>query len=1402
MPPKQPNRKKMKAPSTLKFISLAAALLACASPAIATEATRPAQPNFLLMLADDLGWQDVKVYDTVAPFSVFETPYMDQLAAEGLRFTNGYSPTPVCAPSRVAIMSGKHPGRTDVTSVSGGKCPKAGSVNSQSITPHYRSSLKDEEYSLAEALRDKGYFTGVFGKWHMSPDGHNSTFPLPTDQGFDRAYNGRGVQSGMDRLTGFATNAPSDPYQLDDNGIAKDPVTVEALDFLADAAAGTDPFFCYYSTWLVHGPWQMRTESLLQKYAGLMGYSDPLNGSEIFAEGQNNPYYAAMVESLDYYINQLITYLENTDDPRWPGHKLIENTYVVLTSDNGGMENGDPQGLVTDNYPLDQGKIWIKEGGTRVPFIVRGPGITANAVSDVVVNGLDLYPTFMALTGEATLSQDLEGCDLSDLWLQAPQDAGQVLHHQTSAVRDSMFWHFPHGGRVATTLVKDGWKLYKNYDYLWNDAAAQPYSLYQLYDSNGAPVDEGEMTDLINAQTAVANAMIPELETWIEEVDARPMYLNPQKGTLPLTDQSLTILGSGYDDTVAWVSWNTDLAKVKYLDLLYTKSATADGNEEWFKVPVPFTHAQGWAEVAIPAGAQSFFFTLVDENRFFVSSVDLTGHSGYDSEVVPLYSWLPTNSASLTDIGTTYPTGDVLWGNTVNGAEVAIRDAETAQVILEDSFSGDTLTKDGVLNKDSTGWHAASNSAWADPPGVGNSWNYNTSNVGGATSDGALAQVVDLSGKGLTSESQLKVEFNFVSWGGTTNDNIYVHLWGLIDNTAGASAAVANLGAQNGNMWADAVNNGFSVTNLGDGSLMSVINDGGAAGAAIQLLNQAPSDSTSLSDAINISTTIDLSSYAVDTLAQYDYLVIGFARNPDVGTGNNLALYDVAVTATSEPNTSLVGQTFTVAEPTSLSALTLQASQDTTIGGSDSAEWYLWVGRYASGAPSTDLFRTQVYEKIDMRDVALNAGHYYTIDFEDSVLLPGDYAFQLKWKESATDNDSTWARANGTGEHAGGDLLHVITSAASSPDLPFVQSESLGSDLVFALHGSVDYFGGWAAANALDRIPEALFLDGLGSAVTKDNQSYSKGGSSAWTVTQSGLSNASSTDNTVGEGAIAKCIDLTDLEASAAAQLTLSFDYTTADAGEKLYVHLWGCVDLDPSQNSGIMNLGAQSGNAWVSVAPEIMEVYNLAKPDGVFTGSRGSESDAAAILTGSTGAQSYSATFDLSTFSTAPDAVSDYDYLVLGFAREVFGTTNPLVTITNIRLSIDGGVVLHEFPTLSMLPTHVDADPDGDGYSNLFEYALGGNPNLGNDVGTLPNMNTAVDGIDFVYQRRRDAATHGIRYDIETTESLTLPGSWEIVSLEDDGIDIVDAEFETVTHRLDISGKAREFIRLSIGEL
>ena len=138
------------------------------------------------------------------------------------------------------------------------------------------------------------------------------------------------------------------------------------------------------------------------------------------------------------------------------------------------------------------------------------------------------------------------------------------------------------------------------------------------------------------------------------------------------------------------------------------------------------------------------------------------------------------------------------------------------------------------------------------------------------------------------------MEFDFVSWdGANASDDIYVHVWGLVDNSASGTASIANLGAQNGNMWANAVTNGFSVTNLGDGSLMTAGGDGVASGAAIQLLDQDTGNSL-LANAIHVRRTFDLSAYAVNTLAGYDYLVIGFSRNPVAGD-NKFALFDVAV---------------------------------------------------------------------------------------------------------------------------------------------------------------------------------------------------------------------------------------------------------------------------------------------------------------------------------------------------------------------------------------------------------------------------------------------------------------------------------------------------------------------------
>ena len=163
-------------------------------------------------------------------------------------------------------------------------------------------------------LKKNGYVTGHSGKWHMSQN-HNS-FPAAEDQGFDVSHVSRGVQNRMpNRLTGFATSHANDPYQLDENGYPFDPTTEDAITFLREHK--NKPYFLYYATWLVHSPWQMRSEKLLRKYVDKLGVElSEESRTSWKLEGQNNPFYCAMVELLDYYIGRVINYLENTEDPR------------------------------------------------------------------------------------------------------------------------------------------------------------------------------------------------------------------------------------------------------------------------------------------------------------------------------------------------------------------------------------------------------------------------------------------------------------------------------------------------------------------------------------------------------------------------------------------------------------------------------------------------------------------------------------------------------------------------------------------------------------------------------------------------------------------------------------------------------------------------------------------------------------------------------------------------------------------------------------------------------------------------------------------------------------------------------------------------------------------------------
>ncbi|MDC0304676.1 sulfatase, partial [Akkermansiaceae bacterium] len=476
-------------------------------------AERPAKPNVVLILADDLGWQDVKCYDIDDP-SPMETPHLDALAKKGVKFWQAYSPAPTCAPSRCAIMSGNHPARAQKTHVVGGNPPAPHHLTAHPmIPPWYSGRMPAGEMTLAKALQQGGYTTGHSGKWHMAINHH--AFPQPEDQGFDWTRSDRGVTKPAkpNRLSGFSTNRKNDPFRLDENGIPFHQNSHDALTFLREKK--DEPFFLYYATWLVHTPIHTRSEALYKKYCAKLGVTpDESHAHKWEEKGQKNPWYCAMVEMLDYYVGQLVEELETTDDPRWPGHKLIENTYLIFTSDNGGME-GHPREVITDNYPLDRGKISIMEGGTRIPLIITGPGIKAGIESDVMINGLDFYPTILSLTGTPKpKGKPLDGLDLAPLLKGDPTDPS-LVKTASGQPRDHMVWHFPNSVALESSIRQGDYKLVRNYTP--QGEKLELFRLYKIENGDAKRVDIEEQKNLAAAHPKKAAALNKQLSAVLTE---------------------------------------------------------------------------------------------------------------------------------------------------------------------------------------------------------------------------------------------------------------------------------------------------------------------------------------------------------------------------------------------------------------------------------------------------------------------------------------------------------------------------------------------------------------------------------------------------------------------------------------------------------------------------------------------------------------------------------------------------------------------------------------------------------------------------------------------------------------------------------------------------------------------
>jgi len=579
------------------------------------------KPNIIIFYVDDLGWQDTNIYNIDKP-SPWETPNMDALANSGMLFTQGYSPAPTCGPSRAGLLTGQYPARTHFTHVNGNRLPQSSKAQKM-ISPFFINTLPDGEGEiiLSEALQQNGYRTAQVGKWHI----HGAK------KGFDVAYTKRGAHSQLDdRSKDFSGYDADEKFPLGKelypptskkhpNGIPYpyQPVTEQALKFVTDSTNEKKPFFLYLAHWMVHYPIITRNRNLLEYYTDKLGIDFPKDKSDITTPGQTNPYYGAMVTTVDWSLGRVIDLLKATNDPRNPGKKLIETTYIFMTSDNGGAEDRRTE-IITDNAPLDKGKKYAQEGGVRVPMIISGPSIKSGSQFDGMVSQLDYFPTIMDLTGTSLTPQQqskLNGLDITPVL----NGKSKVVTDSKGKPREFLFWHFPHNSdsQMQSAIREGDFKLYKNYK-------DNSYSLFRLY-KNGKMDDIGEQNDLASVkgyETIVAK-LSSKLEELLTQNNAEFPSKNPQYKGLSESDKKVlpVIENHVYNAkkhiaTIQLADNKTPLHHAYVLvkgkkDKRYVKlSANIEAKE----------NTQTSVTAKLPKDVVEYMFVLIDKNNFMIKS--------------------------------------------------------------------------------------------------------------------------------------------------------------------------------------------------------------------------------------------------------------------------------------------------------------------------------------------------------------------------------------------------------------------------------------------------------------------------------------------------------------------------------------------------------------------------------------------------------------------------------------------------------------------------------------------------------------------------------------------------------------------------------------------------------------
>jgi arylsulfatase A len=408
-------------------------------------------PNVIIILADDLGWHELGCYGN----RFNETPNLDRLAAGGMRFTQAYATAPVCTPTRIALMTGQHPARVGITDYLDAKDEKF-------LSPDY--------VTLNEQLNKAGYRCGLIGKWHLTGD-YTKKKGEPAKHGWDEVICSE---------TGYIANGDYfHPYffmpevQPQTEGeYLTDRLNREAVDFIKRNQA--QPFFLYLSHYAVHTKLAGKPDKVA-KYQQKPGVGTK----------QNNPELAAMLESIDDGVGQIVAALKELG--------LSENTLILFTSDNGGESN------VTSNAPLRGGKSELFEGGIREPFLAYWPGgIKPGAVSSQVINTLDIYPTLLEIASvKPAKNQVLDGISIASL----------LKGRSTKIVSRTLYWHYPlpkpHflGGRSAGAIRDGNFKLIEYFD-------KDQIQLFNLAE------DPGEQTDLSEKQAAKRTQLLGQLRAW------------------------------------------------------------------------------------------------------------------------------------------------------------------------------------------------------------------------------------------------------------------------------------------------------------------------------------------------------------------------------------------------------------------------------------------------------------------------------------------------------------------------------------------------------------------------------------------------------------------------------------------------------------------------------------------------------------------------------------------------------------------------------------------------------------------------------------------------------------------------------------------------------------------------